>query len=133
MPNTPKVNNLSENSIDKLLNNQTKQLELQEKEQNLKAIELAKSYDYAEKALNAQKETMLQEMADKKIDSTKKYLFSGFALVVVLGVSAYLSLNGQKEIAEKLFTVLTTAVTTGVGGYFAGFQMGKNQRNTDTN
>jgi hypothetical protein len=128
-PNTPN-HSLNEEAVSKIIDNQTRQLDLQEKELQLRAIDIEKGYNYSEKALAVQEKVILAEQSSNNKESTKQYVFAlGFAALVIIPV-VILALNGQSKLAENMLNVIVPVVT-GLGGYHLGTRK-RNSEKTNT-
>ncbi len=127
--NTSKPNqSLSEDAINRIIDNQSKQFDLQEKELKLRAIDLEKGYAYSEKALAVQEKIILAEQSSNDKASTKQYIFAiAFAALVIIPVSI-LAVMGQNKLAENMLNVIVPVVTA-LGGY----HLGAKKKSSDSN
>lgn len=118
-------NKLPTELIDKFLTNQSLELKNQSQENELRKLNESNSYDYACKALEAQKE-------DRKESRQQATLFMkfGFALTVIILILAALFIyycisTGNISLLYSILKGLALVVPSLLSGYFYGLNRGK--------
>lgn len=111
--------------IDKFLSNQSLELKNQSQENELRKLNESNSYDYACKALEAQKE-------DRKESRQQATLFMkfGFVLTIMIliltSIFIYYCINsGNISLLYSILKGLALMIPTLLGGYFYGLNRGK--------
>lgn len=106
--------------IQQFLDQQTKELGIRTEELALRKRELDSSYQYAEKALNAQVEDRRDERLARRSSRRDRLVAFVGVLLLVLLFFGWLLYIGKDEFALEVLKALLFLLTGGTGGYYAG-------------
>ncbi|XKM12654.1 hypothetical protein RCS94_06405 [Orbaceae bacterium ac157xtp] len=123
---------LSQSAINKLLENQAKELELRNQELMLRKAEIDNNQAYSLKALEAQKEDRREtRQTYKSIMKLRTALYS-VCFICILMFCSYAIFMGETQIIMEALKVALPAIATGVGGFYFGKNKGaESERNKD--
>lgn len=129
-PTTP-ANKLPPEVIGQFVENQGKQIALQEKQMLVNEKNNQNQFEYAKEALKVKAQNAKEERAhnDKKL--TKIFFFSGIVFVVFLAFILKLLSMGDSDIAKEIFQIVTFNITGAIGGYGYAVSRGKKSSTVD--
>lgn len=113
---------------EKFLDITKKQLEVQIKQVELQDKADARNYEYAKELLK----TQLEDRKDDRLHEQKKIVYQsilvGTIILGILAVTAYLAVNGQKEVAIEIVKYVAPLAAGGLGGYGLGYAKGQKSK-----
>ena len=122
---------LSPAVVDRIVSNQTKDLELREKEIEQSKLAQSNDHEFALASLKAQAEDRADERKHEA-NNTKYYL--GFAVLVILGLFGLFALaisKGKDQIVMEVLKVIMYVGAGGLGGYSWGSKGKNSSKNSD--
>ncbi len=108
---------LSAETLEKFINNQTKELELRSQELVLQSQKDKNSFDFGKSALLVKAQDRKENRDHQYKQRQQTYIFAGFAGIMVIGLVVY-ALHLNKDVfAVEIVKAIVFILTGGVGGY----------------
>ena len=123
--NTPPIDN---ELIRQFVENQRMESELRKEDIELKKQQLSLSHQYALQLLQAQKEDLADQRKYAQKAISKNIIVVFGLLIILLLFGGYCVWIGKDELLKEIFKMLIVALPTAIGGYFYGYNRGKNKQ-----
>jgi len=123
---------LSQSALNKLLDNQAKELELRSQELIIRKTEIDHNQMYALSALEAQKEDRSEVRQTYKSVMKIKTIVYSVCFIAILGFACFALLMGESQIIMEVLKISLPAVATSIGGFYFGKNKGiESEKNKD--
>jgi hypothetical protein len=110
----------SEQTLQKLIDNQTRELELKARELGLRQTEIEHGASYAQKTIDAQLIDRKDERIHYRKMSYARYVLSGILSMGVLAFGGYALYLGKDAIVIEALKLIGSAALGFTGGYYYG-------------
>lgn len=124
-PNTPSLDN---ELLKQFVDNQRVELELRKESLQLQKTQLTFSHEYAMKALEAQKEDLIDQRKNEQKSYSKNIWIILSVIILFLLFGGYCLWIDKDEIIKELIKFLMYSAPFSVGGYFFGYSKGKSKK-----
>lgn len=123
-------NNLPQESINQLLDNQKRELEISAQETKLREKELDQNHEMAVKSLEAQEKWVNKLPGERRKDWIALAIIGFVFSLMVTFLIVYLFHIGESEAAKYILAIIGSGIISGGGGFGFGFHKGKKSNNT---
>lgn len=123
MPEQPQLPGMPQPSTDILrqfMENESKKIAIQEKRFALEEANQQRQYDYACKALEAQKELLIAQPGENRKSLTRLFWVVAGIIVILLVFFGYCIYMGKEQVVLSVIKYLGTAVLSFVSGLLYG-------------